>query len=90
MTLRSSLRKGRYVRQLQWDSTKKSPTEWANFYGAGTLGIGDTILLRDGQNFTEISSPTRGTWLGKLMRGYKLRMGIIKRREFGVTLDVVK
>ena len=37
VTLRFSLIKGRYSVHLQWDSTRKSLTEWANIYGAGVL-----------------------------------------------------
>ena len=37
VTLRFSLIKGRYYVHLQWDSTRKSLTAWANIYGAGVL-----------------------------------------------------
>ena len=52
VTLRMSLSKGRYVEHLQWQIMKKRPTDWANLYVAGVLGMGDTIYSRDGENFT--------------------------------------
>ena len=36
------------------------------------------------------SVPYRGPWFGKFMRRYKLSIGVIKRQDFGLTLDVVK
>ena len=53
VTLRLSLQKGRYVGNLQWDIMRKAPTEWKKIYGAGTLGMGDTVFLREGNIFTE-------------------------------------
>ena len=37
VTIRFSLRKRRYVGKLQWYIMRKSPTAWANIYGAGVL-----------------------------------------------------
>ena len=51
VTLKFSIRKGRYVVHLQRDNKKKSPTAWANIYGDGVLGMGDTIFTRDGKKF---------------------------------------
>ena len=45
----------------------------------------DTIYARDGENFTETVRPTRGPWFSKFMRNSKLRMGVIKKQDFGVT-----
>ena len=45
-TLRLSLIKVIYVGNLPQDSMKKSPTAWSNIYGAGVLGMGDTIFTR--------------------------------------------
>ena len=76
VTLRMSLRKMRYVGHLQWDSMGKGPTACANIYGAGVLGMGDTIYSRDGKTFTKTACPTRGQWFGMFMRGSKMRMGV--------------
>ena len=39
---------------------------------------------------TATAYPTRGPWFGIFMRGYKLRMGVIKKQDFGITCKVVK
>ena len=52
--------------------------------------MGDTIYMQDGNKFTETACPKRGPWFENLTRGSKLSMGVIKRQDFGVTLDVVK
>ena len=48
VTLRLSLKNGIYVGNIQRDSMRKSPTAWANIYGAGVLEMGDTIFAWDG------------------------------------------
>ena len=68
VTLRLSLKKGRYVGHLQWYIISKSPTEWANIYGSGVLGIEDNIFKRVGKKFTEIECLTQGEWIVKFMR----------------------
>ena len=40
------LRKGRYVGNLKWDITSKVPTDWANVYESGWLGMVYTINTR--------------------------------------------
>ena len=75
---------------LQWNVMRKVTTVRENLYGAGTLGMGDTIFSWDGNNFTETECPKRGPWFGNFMRGSKLSICVIKRQDFGVILDVVK
>ena len=52
--------------------------------------MGDTIFSSDRKKFTEMMCPNRGPCFGKFMRGSKLRIGVIKRQDFDVTLDMVK
>ena len=66
VTLRFSLRKGVYVRHLQWDIMRKSQIAWANIYGYGVLEMGDTIFSRDGKYFTDTACPNRGPWFETL------------------------
>ena len=47
-----SLRKGRHVRNLQWNSVRKAPMAWKNLYGARKLGTVDTIYERYGRRYT--------------------------------------
>ena len=67
VTLRMSLRKGRYVGHLQWYILRKGPTAWKHLDGDGLLVLGDTIYSRDGGKFMETTCPTRGPWFGKFM-----------------------
>ena len=90
VTFRMSLRKGKYFGHLQWYSKRKFPTYWDNLYGSGVLVMGDTIYVRYGKYFTETACPKRGPRFGKFMRGLKLRMGVIKKQNFGVTSEMVK
>ena len=85
VTLGLSLRKGGYVGHLQCYRMRRSPTAWANLYGVEVLIMGDTIFARDDKKFTKTACPTQGTWFGKFARGYKLRMGVIKKQDFEVT-----
>ena len=52
--------------------------------------MGDTIYARDGGKIMEIECPTRGPWFGKFIRGSKLRMGIIKDKDFGVISGMIQ
>ena len=85
-----SLRKGIYMGHLQWNSMRESLAEWANLYRAGLLGMGDTTFARDGKHFTDTACPTQGPWFRNFMIGYQLRIGVIKKRYFGVTSDMVQ
>ena len=77
-----------------WKSTtrqhEESRTAWSNIYGAGVLGMGDTIFTREGKKFTDNSCPNRGLWFGKFTKVSKLRMGVTKKQYLGVTSDMVK
>ena len=74
-----------YVEHLQWDRMKKGSTAWDDLYGAGAMGMGDTIYARDGEKLTETACLTRVPWFGKFMKDSKLRMGVIKKQGFGVS-----
>ena len=82
--------KGIHAEHLQWDSMIKGSTAWSNMYGEGYLGMGYTIDSRDGKLLTATDCPTRGPWFGKFMRGSKMRLGVIKNLDFGITCKVVK
>ena len=60
-------------------------------YIRGTImGMGDTIYSIYGRILTATACPTIGSWFGKFMRGYKSRMGVMKRKDVGITCKVVK
>ena len=54
---------------------RKGSKAWANLYGSGVLGMGDTIYSMDSEKFTQTACPTRGPWFENFMRGSKLWMG---------------
>ena len=53
------------------------------------LRMEDTIYSRDGKEFNEITCLTSGPWFGKFRKGLKLRMGVIKKQDFGVTSEKI-
>ena len=69
---------------------RKAPTAWENVYGEGSLVMGDTIYSRYGRILIATACPTRVTRFGKFTRGSKLRIGVIKKQDFGITYKVVK
>ena len=75
-----SLIKGRHVGHLQWDLMIKALTAEENLYGAGSLGMRDTIYSRDGSILMDTACPTRVPWFVKFVRGSKLRMGVINNK----------
>ena len=68
MTLRISLRKFIHLGHLKWESTRNGPMARAKFYGAGSLGMGDTIYLEYGGCFTDTVFPKRVPCFGMFMR----------------------
>ena len=44
--------------------------------------MGNTIYARDGDKFMDTYLPTCGTWFGKSVREFKLRMGVINNQCF--------
>ena len=52
--------------------------------------MGDAIYAREGRKFTEIACPKHGLLFGKFKIGSKLRMGVIKNKDFVGTSNMVK
>ena len=66
VTLGVSLRKGRYDVHLQWDIMRKGPAAWDNLYGAGVMGMVDTIYSRDNKSSRKLHAPPGDHGLGSL------------------------
>ena len=47
-------------------------------------------MQSDVKRFTETACPMREPWFGKFMRVLKLRMGVVRKQDFGVTSEVIK
>ena len=90
LTLRVSLRKGRYVDNIQWYSTIKALTAWENLYVSEVLGMGNNIYSRSGNKFMNTACPILEPWFGKFMIVSKLRTGVMNNQYFGLTSKMVK
>jgi len=88
-TLHSSLRQGKYTTNLQWDSMRKTPTWYANAFGAGSEYSNGAVLAKDEKKLFITECPTAGWWFSRFMRGAKLRMGVIRRQNEALTVKVV-
>lgn len=89
LTLRASLRKGKYANHLQWDSMRATPAAWGNMYGAGINSVGGSIMAKDDKKLFVTSCPTRSLWFERFMRGTKLRMGVERRQNFGLSSEAL-
>ena len=88
-TLHTSLRQGKYTTNLQWDSMRKTPTWYANAFGAGADYNNGAVLAKDEKKLFITECPTAGWWFSRFMRGAKLRMGVIRRQNEALTIKVV-
>jgi len=88
-TLHSSLRQGKYTTNLQWDSMRKTPTWYANAFGAGSDYNTGSTLAKDEKKLFVTQCPTSGWWFSRFMRGAKLRMGVVRRQNEALTIKVV-
>ena len=76
VTFSISLRKGRSVGYLHWDSIIKVLIEWDNLYVAGVLGMVDTIYSRDGKNVYGNCVTHKGTMVWEIYTRLKTTDGI--------------
>ena len=89
MTLVSSLRKGRYTKNLQWDSMRKTPTWYGSLYDAGSGYVNESVIGREDKKQYVSDAPTGGKWFARFMRGAKLRMGVERRQNEALTSEIV-
>ena len=89
LSLDASLRKGRYADHLQYDSMRSTPGAISNMWRAGIDSMGGSVLAKDEKKLYVTSNPARTEWFERFMKGAKLRIGVIKRRNFALTSDMV-
>ena len=82
MSFSISLRKGRHVGHLHWDSMIKGSTVWVNMYSAKIFGMGDTIYEKYRKMSTAIVCPTRVPWFSNFMRSLNVRTEVNKNNTF--------
>ena len=85
-TLILSIRKVKYSVHLHWGIMSKYIMAWSNPYETGECGSRRTIFDKYEGKLVATYFPTREPWLVKFMRGYKLRMGIIRKQDFGISV----
>jgi hypothetical protein len=89
LSLDASLRKGKYADHLQWDSMRSTPGAISNMWRAGIDSMGGSVLAKDEKKLYVTSNPARTEWFERFMKGAKLRIGVIRRRNFALTSETV-
>ena len=88
--LHTSLRPGVYAENIQFETLRKTETWVSNMHDAGAAY--STARARDGDardNDYRSTSPTRGRWFRRFMRGVKLRMGQIRYQNEPLTPGII-
>ena len=88
--LHTSLRPGVYAENIQFETLRKTETWVSNMHDAGAAY--STAQARDGDardNDYRSTSPTRGRWFRRFMRGVKLRMGQIRYQNEPLTPGII-
>ncbi|EJK54877.1 hypothetical protein THAOC_25457 [Thalassiosira oceanica] len=88
--LQASRRAGQYVRNVQYETVRKSATWIGNMYEAGAAytGAPTTDAPPTAEPF-ESASPTRRKWFARFLRGVKLRMGQVRYQNEPLTSEMV-
>ncbi len=80
-TLVTSLRPGRNLVNIQWDTMRKTRTWIGNAHDAGREYSCKTVVGLDRTKQYVTSSHTFGKWFSHFMRGARLRMGMIQKQN---------
>ena len=86
MTLNASTREGKYTTNLQFDSMRRTPTWYANAYGAGENSTKESIFSSDMKKLYATEAPTASKWFPRFMLGAKRRMGVTCRQNEALTV----
>ena len=87
MTLNSSLRIGRYLDTIQWDTMRKTPTWWTNAFEAGEEYGEGAIYSSNDKKVYESTAPTASRWFARFMLGAKRRMGVVRKQDEALTVE---
>ena len=68
---------------------RKTPTWYGNAFDAGSEYTCDTVVGLDQKKQYLSSSHTFGKWFSRFMRGARLRMGMVRRQNEALTLELV-
>ena len=68
---------------------RKTPTWYGNALDAGSKYTCDTVVGYDQKKQYLLSSHTFGNGFSRFMRGARLRMGMVRRQNEALTLELV-
>ena len=86
--LEQSLRQGKYAKHLQYDSMRQSRTAFANFRASTGHVLNQSVMASDNRKLYITDCPTRSNWFERFMKGARLRMGMIRRKNMGLTSEM--
>ena len=86
VTLTTSLRHGRNLKHIQYDTMPKTRTWLNNAHDAGQEYSCETVVGLDRAKQYVTTGHTSGKWFGCFMRGSRMRMGMIRRQNKALTL----
>ena len=69
IVLHQSLKTGRYKDYLQWNITRSYSSAYDNIWSTGVIVFGLATLARAYRKMVVMTTPTRGEWFERFMRG---------------------
>ena len=87
--LQHLLKPSRYKDSLQWDSTRSYSAAYGNIWSYAVLGSGSVTIASADINMLVTTTPTRGTWFERFLRGNKKLSVIINRNNFGLSVEAL-
>ena len=88
VVLEQSLRPGTYAHYLQYDSMRKYRTAFAHARASTGHVMTRSVMAQGDRKMYVTDCPTRTEWFERFMRGARLRMGMIKRKNIGLTEEM--
>ena len=85
--LRRSLDTGKNERTIQFATTQKMKSSYANVWRASINGNIGAVAVRDTAKMTYSSCPTHGEWFERFTRGMHERMGDKVIQDLGITIE---
>jgi hypothetical protein len=84
-TVLATLRPGKNVSTVQFDTIRKTQTWYGNAYDAGEKFSCETVVGLDQKKQYVSTSHTFGKWFARFMRWARLRMGMVRRQNEALT-----
>ena len=85
--LQRSLDKGRNEATIQYSTTQKMKTAFANMWGASIRGSEGAVISRDTAKLFITTCPTHGVWSERFSKGMHERMGDLVKQDLGITIE---